>query len=112
MNNFFRALALTVFVFMAATGKAHELTFFKGTMTADEVGESSFSWQLDYRQDLHRYLAASVSYLNEGHVTGHHRDGTAWQAWGRLPLFRDRIRCSAGAGVYYYYDTQFAPGGG
>lgn len=107
-----RAAAFGLGMFFCAQVSGQELTFFKGDMSADDLGESSFSWQLDYRQDLHRYFAASVSYLNEGHVTGHHRDGTAWQGWIRLPLFKDRLTLSVGAGPYYFYDTQFDPAGG
>jgi len=73
--------------------------------------ETSYTWQVDYRQDFSRYFAGSMALINEGHVPGHHRDGTAWQAWGRLPLFNDRLSISAGAGAYYYFDTQPLPGG-
>ena len=44
-------------------------------------------------------------------MPGHHRDGTAWEAWGRLPLFQSRASLSLGLGAYYFYDTQPLPGG-
>jgi hypothetical protein len=67
---------------------------------------STYTWQLDYRQDFSRYAAASMSLINEGHIVGHHRDGTAFEAWARLPLFKDRLAIAAGYGLYAYFDTQ------
>lgn len=90
---------------------AQELSFVGGVMNTAKFEESSYTWQVDYRQNLYRNFAASIAYINEGHVPGHHRDGTAWQAWGRLPLFRDRVAVSLGLGAYYFFDTQPLPGG-
>ncbi|MBW8781607.1 MAG: hypothetical protein JF599_06945 [Verrucomicrobia bacterium] len=90
----------------ATPGRAQELTFLAGTMGKGDFDETSYSWQVDYRQDIYRNLAASVAYLNEGHVLDHHRDGTAWELWGNLPFCNDRIALSLGGGVYYFYDTQ------
>lgn len=82
-----------------------------GTSTRD-VRYSSYTWEVDYRQDFARWFAGSVAYLNEGHIPNHHRDGTAFQLWGSLPLFDDRVFLSAGVGPYYFYDTQPLGGGG
>lgn len=57
------------------------------------------------------HFAGSIAYINEGHVPGHHRDGTAWQLWGRLPFFRERVSLSLGVRAYYFFDTQPLPGG-
>ncbi|OYV00820.1 MAG: hypothetical protein CFE26_23560, partial [Verrucomicrobiales bacterium VVV1] len=59
---------------------AQELSFVGGVMNTANFAESSYTWQVDYRQNLYRNFAASIAYINEGHVPGHHRDGTAWQA--------------------------------
>jgi hypothetical protein len=91
--------------------QAQELTFLGGLMSKSNFGQTSFTWQVDYRQDFCRNFAASIAYINEGHVSRHHRDGTAWEAWGRLPLFQDRVSLSLGLGAYYFYDTQPLPGG-
>jgi len=85
---------------------AQELSLLGGTTTDAGIKNSSYTWQIDYRQDFYEYFASSIAYINEGHVPGHHRDGTAWEAWGNMPFFNDRIAVSVGAGVYYYYDTQ------
>jgi len=90
---------------------AQELTFLTGTMSTHETSQSSYSWQIDYRQNFSANFAASIAVINEGHVPGHHRDGTAWEAWGRLPFANDRFAVAVGLGAYYYYDTVQLPTG-
>lgn len=113
MNHVLRSWKLAALFFAGATIKlsAQELTVSGGLMNTPNFDESSYSWQVDYRQNFHPYFAASIAYINEGHVTGHHRDGTAWQGWARLPIFQDRIALSLGVGAYYYFDTQPMAGG-
>ena len=106
-----RLALLLLLLPLSACLNAQELTFFGGGMSTRDVQLSTYTWQLDYRQNFYRHLAASIAYINEGHIVGHHRDGTAFEVWARLPLFRDRIAISAGAGAYYFYDTQPLPGG-
>ncbi len=77
-----------------------------GAMSTRDAHLSSYSWQLDYQQNVTRYLAGSVAYINEGHIPNHHRDGTTFEGWLRLPLFDGHLALSAGAGWYYFYDTQ------
>ena len=91
--------------------RAQELTFLGGNMKTANLG-SSYSWQIDYRQNFYENFAGSFAYINEGHVPGHHRDGDALQVWGCLPFFDGKITVSLGEGVYYFYDTQVAPLGG
>ena len=91
--------------------RAQELTFLGGKMDAGQAG-SSYSWQLDYRQNFFTYLAGSFAYINEGHVPGHHRDGDALQIWGRLPFDDGKFSIGLGAGAYFFYDTQVSPLGG
>jgi hypothetical protein len=90
---------------------AQELSFLPGTMSARDPSATSYSWQIDYRQDFSANLAGSIAVINEGHVPGHHRDGTAWQVWGRLPFHHDHFDVGLGAGIYYYYDTVPGPDG-
>ena len=113
MNTTFRKLILSALWFFSAglTLDAQEVTLLGGLLPKSNFDRSSFTWQVDYRQDLSRYFAGSIAYVNEGHIPGHHRDGTAWQAWGRLPMFHDRLSLSLGVGAYYYFDTQPLPGG-
>jgi hypothetical protein len=91
---------------------AQELTVLYGTARTGGLAHSSFSYEVDYRQDFYRNLAASASYINEGHLPGHHRDGTAFEAWGKLPTPHEHFSVSLGIGAYYFYDTEERPDGG
>ena len=95
----------------AARLPAQELTFLGGYLPETSSERSSYTWQVDYRQDFYRNFAASMAYINEGHLRAHHRDGTAFELWGRLPMLHDRFVLAAGVGGYYFFDTQPLPGG-
>ncbi len=90
---------------------AQELTLLGGVLPRTNTERASYTYQLDYRQDFYRNFAGSIAYINEGHLRRHHRDGTAWQAWARLPLFSDHMSVSFGLGAYYFFDTQPLPNG-
>src|SRR5262249_37764767 len=63
------------------------------------------AWQVEFRENFWTYASGSLSWINEGHDNGHHRDGLAGQIWARLPLLQDRLSLGVGAGLYRYYDT-------
>ncbi|HWA09994.1 MAG TPA: hypothetical protein VG838_11135 [Opitutaceae bacterium] len=86
--------------------RAQEVSFLAGGGSLPNLHSSSYSWDLDYRQHVYQYLSGSVGWINEGHITGHHRDGTAGELWLDVPLFKGRYAIAAGAGAYYYFDTQ------
>lgn len=113
MTNPARVWKLPALLLVCASLNLHaqELTILGGGMSRADFKQSSYTWQIDYRQDLYRYLAASIAYINEGHVPGHHRDGTAGEVWGELPFFNNSLSLALGAGPYYFYDTQPLPGG-
>ncbi len=72
-----------------------------------QTGSSSggYAGGLTYLEGLGEYAAWSLTYLNEGHVTEHKRDGFTPQFWGRLNVFDRRVSFAAGAGPYLYYDS-------
>ena len=107
MNNSRRTWKLSALILLCAGLKlpAQELTFLGGLLPETSTERSSYTWQVDYRQDFYRNFAGSIAYINEGHLRRHHRDGTAWEVWGRLPLFQDRFAIALGLGGYYFYDT-------
>jgi len=113
VRNSLRTWKLSALVLLCAGLKlpAQELTFLGGLLPETSTERSSYTWQVDYRQDFYRNFAGSIAYINEGHLRRHHRDGTAFEVWGRLPLFQDRFAIAMGLGGYYYYDTQPLPGG-
>ncbi len=84
---------------------AEELAVLVGQTDGD--GQDTYAWQIDYRQQLLRYLDASFAYVNEGHLDHHQRDGGAVQLWAVTPRWRDRIDFALGAGPYAYFDTQY-----
>ena len=92
--------------------RGQELSLLGGTTNQTGVKNSSYTWQIDYRQDFLKNFASSIAYINEGHVPGHHRDGTSLEGWVNIPLFNDRLALSVGGGVYYFYDTISASGDG
>ncbi len=94
----------------APCANAQEFSLLAGPLFS--ASETTYSWNGTYREGLGRFAAWSFSWLNEGHLSGHHRDGQALQAWGRLPLWNDRVELSAGAGPYRYFDTTAASAGG
>ncbi|MGE5188652.1 MAG: hypothetical protein ACM3NF_01205 [Gemmatimonadota bacterium] len=92
-------------VFASGAARAQDLSVLLGRMEAVRASESSACWQVDFRYHPARHISLSASYLNEGHVPDHKRDGIAAQLWGRIPLFARRVALSLGGGPYYYFDT-------
>ncbi|WP_432723239.1 hypothetical protein R0381_001217 [Jeongeupia wiesaeckerbachi] len=81
-----------------------------GATSANSPDENSYGWAIGYDQPLGETLSMRFAWLNEGHVSGHRRDGQALQLWAGVPLGAG-WRLAAGAGPYYYYDTQNAGDG-
>jgi hypothetical protein len=104
-------LLITATVPGAAAGRAsaQELGIYAGPLTGEH--SHSYSWQLDYTEGIGRYFAGSVSWLNEGHIPDHHRDGPLVQLWGRLPVMDRRVVFAVGVGPYRYFDTEAAEQG-
>src|SRR5579862_1366974 len=65
----------------------------------------TFSWEVDYQQPLSETFAIGGGWINEGHLTGHHRDGATAQLWVRTSAIDRRLTLSAGIGPYAYFDT-------
>ena len=94
----------------------HHVLFFAVPQLAGEFSDSAEdthrsgngtgnSWQMEYREEVAKHVEASFTYLNEGHFTGHHRDGHGVQLWARGTLLDRRLSIAAGTGPYLYYDT-------
>jgi len=90
---------------------ANELSVLGGVTESIDTGERSYAWQATFRHGFLRNLAASLSWINEGHLEEHKRDGVAVQGWGRLPLLDNRLSIEVGAGIYRYFDTMLLPAG-
>src|ERR1700682_3243697 len=97
--------ALFALSISATQSTAQELSLFGGAMEAGGLGDHSYAWALDYRHGLGEHAAVTFSWLNEGHVTNHHRDGQTVQLWARTSVLGRRLTLAAGVGAYLYYDT-------
>ncbi|GJG93168.1 porin family protein [Cupriavidus pauculus] len=89
----------------AAPLHAQELLVLGGLQRSDVGGETSYGYTYSYQHNLAENWYASFSYLNEGHVTNHHRDGHSVQLWWRYPFDDRRFNIAIGAGPYRYFDT-------
>ena len=79
-----------------------------------DKGRDSWALQVEYKQlELLKYkdfvFDGSFSYINEGHPTGHYRDGVMVQGWARL-LAGSKVHFSLGVGPYFYNDPLSAHG--
>ena len=98
--------ALLVFLVLAALpAQAGEFFLLGGEALQLGTDDDTYSWQIEYMEGLGEHAAASLSYLNEGHLPGHHRDGLTTQLWLRENLLGRRLSLAAGIGPYYYFDT-------
>ncbi|HTW37179.1 MAG TPA: hypothetical protein VMD49_01265 [Steroidobacteraceae bacterium] len=98
------AVAIVGVAALVPRASAEELAVLAGQSEAHP--RDSYAWQLEYRQPLARFLEVSFSYLNEGHLFGHQRDGGAAQVWAVTPRWGDHVELAFGAGPYFYFDTQ------
>ena len=106
-----RAFASVVFLFLALAAQAEDLALFAGATQSDVPRRRTYGMLAEYSHDLTGNLFASYSYMNEGHVPGHHRDGHAVQLWVRSNAFAPELSLSAGIGPYRYFDTAEAEAG-
>lgn len=106
-----RWLIFVIAVFFSSPAHAEELSVLVGRIEETGARDMSTLWQLEYRQDLTKHFALSVSYLNEGHFPNHHRDGHAIQLWVQTGFLDGRLSLAGGIGPYLYYDTTPEPAG-
>ena len=100
------SLVLVLLAVSAGPAMAGELFVLGGATKDTGNSHQSFGYQTEYREGLAENLAVSASYLNEGHVPNHHRDGLApLMLWGRANLVDRRLSLAVGAGPYIFADT-------
>lgn len=104
-------IAIVIIALTATPTWAEEFSILGGIMEQATTQEPSYAWQLEYLEGLDEHLAYSLSYLNEGHVTNHHRDGQTAQLWARTNLLDRHLSLSAGVGAFFYFDTTAAQQG-
>ena len=110
----FRPLLAILFVPLllpALPSYANELSVLAGATESIDTGERSYAWEAAFHHNFLRNFAASLSWINEGHLEEHKRDGVSVQGWGLLPLLDNRLSIGFGAGIYHYFDTKLLPTG-
>ena len=86
---------------------AQELSAIVGAQHTPALREDSYAYLFEYRHNFNDAFFATYTWLNEGHVTNHHRDGLSGQLWVRWVSPGRLFTLAAGAGPYRYYDTTY-----
>lgn len=87
-------------------GNAQQIDVYAGGMKSlGQASEPSYAWGFAYAQPITNHIAASFSWLNEGHVTNHHRDGFSVQVWAHQSFLNGLADVGVGVGPYRYFDT-------
>ncbi len=98
-------VGVAVLACLAAAARAQEISLLGGAVRSGVLNDTTSAWSLEYLQGLGERSALSFSYLNEGHLPDHRRDGQTFQLWRRALLFHRRLALAVGLGPYFYYDT-------
>jgi len=101
-------LAASALAMLAAHAGAQELVVLGGLHTNPPVpGEDdrSDAYAYVYQQNFAEHWYGTYTYLNEGHLGAHHRDGHSFQLWWRYLMLDRRLALSLGAGPYLSFDT-------
>ena len=100
-----RTLVLCAPWLAAAPVDAQELDALAGSMTDIPTPQATYAWRLGYTQGVSEHFQFIVSWLNEGHIDGHHRDGYTLQLGARTTTFSRQLAIGLSGGVYRYFDT-------
>jgi len=98
-------LAVSVSLLPSTRITAQEFYALYGGQHTQGLDESTYSYSFEYLHNVNEHLVASFTWLNEGHVTNHHRDGHSAQLWYRWLSAERRFTLAVGVGPYRYYDT-------
>jgi hypothetical protein len=104
-------LMLTIGFIVIFPVQGQEIFYYRGVSYGTGSGDDSTTWGLTYLEGMGEHAAYSFSYLNEGKIGNHKRDGLGILLWGRQPVWNRRFVLAAGAGPYFYYDTIVHPSG-
>jgi hypothetical protein len=100
-----QAACAAVLAVAASSAHSETLMALGGVNQPDNHATSTYAWQFEYQESISSWLAASLSWLNEGHLPDDSRDGATAQLWVRTPKWHD-LAFSFGAGPYLYFDTE------
>lgn len=106
-----RRILIVIMCLTASAAGAQEVGLLAGVTSVVGTNDSSYAWSIQYRQRMASHLQWSFSWLNEGHPTGHHRDGFTPQLWVTDTVVSPRFSLGLGIGPYRYFDTVWGPDG-
>jgi len=106
-----RTLAPVLLPLLSTPALAQEVYALSGAQYTRSLDETTYSYALEYLQNFSEHFAGTFTWLNEGHVTAHHRDGYSVQLWARWLNTPRTLVLSAGVGPYRYYDTTYGSPG-
>lgn len=69
------AVALPVLTGLARPAGAQEILFLGGANRENGLSETTYAWSVEYNYRLRNDNLIALAWINEGHFTGHHRDG-------------------------------------
>ncbi len=101
-----RFFAATLLIFVALhAASAQEISAALGRLHAIGERETTYSWQFQYLHHFSSTWSGSLTWLNEGHLPNHHRDGALLQVWRFHRMEKNDLRLGIGLGVYRTFDT-------
>jgi len=101
-------LAASLWLLVAAGARAQSFSVLAGGLRDRETADQTYTWSLAYQHPVYHGLGLGATWINEGHLPNHHRDGLGGQLW--LGTKAARMSLAVGAGPYYYFDTTVQPG--
>ncbi len=104
-----RIMLTLLFTLLASPVLAGEISILGGYGVTDDPTQKAGAYQIEYLEGLGEHFAWSVSYLNQGHFTEHHRDGNALNLWFRTNQLHRQLSLGLGVGGVFYYDTKIPP---
>jgi hypothetical protein len=100
-----------LFALLACPAVAGEISILGGYGGTNNPVDKTYAWQIQYMEGLGNYVAYSLSYMNQGHLLEHHRDGNAANLWVRTNLLDKQLSLAAGVGGVFYYNTELPVNG-
>lgn len=105
----------TLFAFLLLLGTssacAQQVLLLGGFSQEHNLSETTYTWSMEYAQDLDSNTYATFSWFNEGHLEDHHRDGPVVQIWHGFDFPGRHMKLAVGIGPYIYFDTAQAEAG-
>ncbi len=99
----FLSIVMCLLFHQAAYGQ--EVYVHVGYLENTRTHDTAYRWGAAYMREVGKHLLVSLTYVNEGHLPQHHRDGYAPQVWLRQYLVDRHLSFELGIGPYFYFDT-------